>query len=173
MKEKSPVMSLMLTAPSLMGDVKVKDDVADSAGGSIADPGSAGGYAYEELQTAMKCLCMVYDVTFRRLIEVVEQSGEDTCECVHAVIGDSLYNTRRIAELSNSEHDGPGLQEMNNFVEFLFGIYGPGCASNMLCSALLFKTLYELLIQKGVVSAYRGFTNEVKHVPSLSVDGMA
>lgn len=60
---------------------------------------SGAGNSDEKLQMAIRPFCMVYHVPFRRLLESVDQSGEDARESVHDVIFNELYNSRPIAEL--------------------------------------------------------------------------
>lgn len=62
--KKNRVVLLPPTTPTLMADVN------------------------EQWQTAVKPVCMVYEILFQMLLEAVDQSGEDIREGVHAVICD-------------------------------------------------------------------------------------
>lgn len=76
------------------------------------------------------------NVPFRRQLEALEQSDKDIREGLHAVICDPSYDIRRIAELSNSDHDC--LHDMNHFLQLLSALMdlgGPG-----ICSILHFSS---------------------------------
>lgn len=99
----------------------------------------------KRLQIDMMSACMVYEVLFQRLLEAVEQTGEDISEGVHAAICDLLYNIRRTAELPNWERDRLSVQDMSHSVELLSALLGLGVHGHMCFSALPVKTWYDLL----------------------------
>lgn len=57
------------------------------------------------LKRAMISTSQMYNVSFQRLLEVMEIFSKDIFEGVQAVICDPPYITHWIVELSNSEHD--------------------------------------------------------------------
>lgn len=82
----------------------------------------------------MKSVGMVYNVRFQKLLEAVEQSGNDISKGVDAVICLSLYKTFRIAELSYSEHDRLGIKDISQFVELLSDLMVLACMSTCFAS---------------------------------------
>lgn len=87
---------------------------------------------------------MVYEVLFQSLLERVEQPMDDIREALHAGICDQTYNTRLIANISNSDHDRLHLQDTSNSVEFLSTLMELGAHEHMVCSTLQFQTGSEL-----------------------------
>lgn len=63
-------------------------------------------------------------------------------------ISDPSRNTRRIAELSDSEHVQLILRDISHFFELFSALMDLGAQGHMFCYALKFKTLYELLVGK-------------------------
>lgn len=57
------------TALPVMADLMVEDVVAKNASGIGCELSSAAKNAYEQLQIAMKTVCMVVKVLFQRLLE--------------------------------------------------------------------------------------------------------
>lgn len=86
------------TALPLMAAVKMEDVVAENTSGGGPELRSATRNAYEKRQISMKALCVVYDFLFQMLLEVLEQSGENVSEVLHAVVCDP-YNTDPIPVL--------------------------------------------------------------------------
>lgn len=146
-KRKDRVVSLSLTAPPLMANAKVEDVVFESACRSGVVLGSTVTNSHEQEDIAKKSLYILYNVLIQELLEAVEQSVEDIREGAHAVIGDPLYKTSRIAELPNSEQDRLVLQDMSNVVVFLLVMMDLGAHSPMFCFALQFKSWFELLVR--------------------------
>lgn len=93
----------------------------------------------------MKSVCVVWKVPIQRLLEALEQSDEDTREEVHAVIHTPPYNTRKILELSNLEHDRLSLQNKSHFVGLLSKMVDLDAHGHMRCTAMKFNRGYELL----------------------------
>lgn len=87
----------------------------------------------------MKSVCLVYDVPFKGPLEAEEQSGEDKFEGVQAVMCNPPYSTCRIAELSNSQHDGLRLQDMSHIVEAHSEVMYVGVHEHLFCSTLQFQ----------------------------------
>lgn len=87
----------------------------------------------------MKSVCVVYNVPFQDLLEAVEQACEDTSKGGHAVICRPPYNTRRSAELSDSEYDEINRQDMSHFSEFISALMNLGPHGHMFYFALRFK----------------------------------
>lgn len=102
--------------------------------------------ANEMLNRAIKYVCLVYNVLFQGLVEAMKQSGENKFERVQALICHLPYNTRWMALLSYLEHERLSQQYMSSFVE-LHSAVMDGCTQrHLFCSALQFKTGYEMWI---------------------------
>lgn len=82
-----------------MIDAKKKDVLAGHMSGSGVEPSCTAKNAYEQQQIAMRSLCMVCKVPFRRLLEAVEQSRDNICKGVHAVVCSILNTTVRIVQV--------------------------------------------------------------------------
>lgn len=74
---------------------------------------------YEVLKRCKESALFVYIDQFQRAVEAVKLSFEDELEGVQAAVCDALYKTCQIVELSNSEHDWLGMQDMSYFVGLL------------------------------------------------------
>lgn len=61
------------TSLPLMADVRVEDIGAESASGSLVELSSYGSNEYEQMQIAMKSVFIGYDISFRKLLEAMEQ----------------------------------------------------------------------------------------------------
>lgn len=133
-------MSLHLTAPAVMVNVKGMDVVVEEVYGSGPELRSAVKESYKVLKQTMKPLCLVYDVPFEGLLDALEQSGGDIYEGMQAVICDSRHNTRHIAKLSNSVHYLLVLQDMSRFVEVLSVVMDVQAHGHLFCAILLLKT---------------------------------
>lgn len=77
--------------------------MAEYASHNVINLRSTGSSAYQQLQIALKSVCMVYDVLAHKLLVAMEQSGDDISEGLHSLIFNPLYNTLQIVK--NSEHD--------------------------------------------------------------------
>lgn len=119
----------------------------------------------------MKSVCMVFEVTFQRVLEGMEKYGAACNKAVHAVNCDPPYNTRRSAELSISEHDLLGLQDLSHLVELLSALMHLSAQEHMFWSILQFKRWYELLVGKvqEVVKRQEGLDSEKPAAQSTAV----
>lgn len=98
------------------------------------------------LKLAMKVMWLVCNFTFLRLLEAVEQLGGNIFDEVQALICDPPYNPCLNAELSGLECDRLSLQDISQFVELLSAMMFMGAPGHLFCSALQFKTLYEVFV---------------------------
>lgn len=131
---------MLSTATSLMVDVKVEDFVAENTSTSGVLLSSSGRRTHEQWQIVMKSVCMVYDASFQRLLEVVGQPSNKISEGVHDAARDPPYKSCWIAELSNSEHDRLILQHMRHFVELLPALMNLSQHVHTFCTAPQIKT---------------------------------
>lgn len=81
-----------------MPDVNVEDFLAENAIRSGVELSSNVTNAYEDLQISINPACMGYQARFQRLLEAVEQFGEDISEGMYAVVCDPTYNTLQVAK---------------------------------------------------------------------------
>lgn len=58
----SPVVSLPLFVPPVIADVKVEDGEDENATGSVVEISFAARTAYEQLQIAIKYVCMAFKI---------------------------------------------------------------------------------------------------------------
>lgn len=100
---KDQVVSLPPTVPPLMACVKMEDVGAEKARGSRFDLNSATRKLYEQLQIALKSVGIKYYVPVQKLVEAVEQSGDDITGGGPGVICNQPFNTCRIPELGKSK----------------------------------------------------------------------
>lgn len=134
---KSSIMSLHWTAPVAVVDMKVKYALLDLVHGNGGEVSSTAMEVYEVLIQYMKLSCLVYDVPFHGVLEAANESGEDIRKSLQALICNPLYNTSRIRELSNSEHDWQGSHDMRRFVEFLGSDrWASACSPAPLCATV-------------------------------------
>lgn len=75
-------------------------------------------------------------------IRALEHSDNHIFKGVQAVMCDPPYSTRQIAEPLNLQHSRLGLQDMRDFVQFLFVLMDLGAHGLLFCSALQFKMRY-------------------------------
>lgn len=114
---ESRVESLFLTAMSLMEDAKMEDSLAEKASGIGVGLRFATRTTNEKLKIAVKCLCMVYDAPFQRLLGALEQSSKDTSDGRPSLIFDLAYTTRQMAKPINSKLSRLDLQDISHFVQ--------------------------------------------------------
>lgn len=77
----------------MMSDVKAEDIVAENESLGGAELSSAGWSAYEQLQIARKSVRIVYDVSFQRLLEDVQQSADDINEGACCDLRSTVYKS--------------------------------------------------------------------------------
>lgn len=102
-------------------------------------------------------MCQVYEVSIKRLLEVVEHSEEDNSKGVHTEKCVPLYDTRLIAQISNLEHNRVSLQDTNHFVEPLSVVMDLDAHEHLLCSSSLSRKWWDLLVSKEIeIVKYEG-----------------
>lgn len=85
-----------------MLDLRKQDVVAEKVDGSSFEKSFTGRESYEVLKRAMNSVCLVYYVQFQKLLEAMEQFGEDIIRGMQSVVFETLYNTPWIVELLDS-----------------------------------------------------------------------
>lgn len=139
-------VSLPLTARPVKVSAKMEDVVADYGSESSLELSSTASTSNKKLHLVMKYMCMVCDVSSQWLLEDLKQYRRDIIEGSYAVISDQRYCTCQKAELSNSEHDLLGLQDLSHSVKWLSALMDLSAHEHMLYSALEFKTWNKLLV---------------------------
>lgn len=72
---------------------------------------------YEVLRGLMKYVYVVLIVPLYRLLEALEDLGEDIFQILHLERCNTSSSLRQMAELSISQHDWLNLQDISHFLE--------------------------------------------------------
>lgn len=129
-----------------MAGVEVEDVATVKVSGGEAELWSTSRNMYKLVQIFMKPMCIMYEVPFQRPLEAPEHSSEYVGEGTHGVICYPSYNTCKIEQPSNLEHDSLGVQNMSGFVELLSPLKDLGAHEYMFCSGMQLRTMYQLLV---------------------------